>query len=155
MVPIEKQRNTRKLTFLTNLEEDECLGVSFMLNRCTVLEMITFEMGSGTFSKVCILFIVNSIFSSNDYIYVLIIIHNFNNNWCTCLYKFCKVHEEYYLSDADYHEETYLSNSDDEDGYSSYNGSYNQSSSLDYQNIFQYLTSTLKVVEINIRIGNS
>lgn len=31
-----------------------------------------------------------------------------------------KVHEEYYLSDADYHEETFLSNSDDEDGYSSY-----------------------------------
>lgn len=67
------------------------------------------------------------------------------------MYKFCKVHEEYYLSDADYHEETYLSNSDDEDGYSS--NSDNQSSLLDYQNIFQYLTSTLKVVEINYFTG--
>ncbi|RHN66877.1 putative F-box domain, leucine-rich repeat domain, L domain-containing protein [Medicago truncatula] len=39
--------NTRHLKMMTNLQSDECLGVRFFLNSCTMLELLTFDLGSG------------------------------------------------------------------------------------------------------------
>jgi len=39
--------NTRHLKMMTNLQSDECLGVRFFLNSCPMLELLTFDLGSG------------------------------------------------------------------------------------------------------------
>ncbi|CAI8596551.1 unnamed protein product [Vicia faba] len=109
---IEYEMNTRHLKLKTNLHNDECQGVSLLLENCHVLEILTINLGFGKF--------------------------------------FDRVLDD---DDEDDDDDDNLLEGDDKDEYSSYGESDEQRSWIDYENIWQCLTSTLKIVEINNFMG--
>ncbi|XP_027190497.1 putative F-box/LRR-repeat protein At5g54820 [Cicer arietinum] len=46
-IRLEDNMNTKHLKIMTDLHDEECLGVLFFLNSCTMLEILTFKLGFG------------------------------------------------------------------------------------------------------------